>query len=1764
MRKFSLFLALFFAIAMTTLAQSYNYASRLTSDELMSRTETTLIAIKNVSGTNSYWMAGTSNTATFSSDVVFEWVPVVDGQAGSYYLRKLDGNYLQNTRPITLGDQSAAQVFTTVNVTQSGTANTYNWWNGDSGAGAVDDNDTEEYLVRFLISDTEWLNCATTGGNPTYNSGPGGFTIHNVYAVEVEGDGEGTQEPVVSLTSEDLGTNVPYMLSDEDAAKVFELDVVTVVAKVTTGTLSGRGTIMCVADPSKAVNTETIYSDSYYVAVGNNNQNIGYLASAMSGQHFTTGEIPNNTEGVVLGYVIDGTANNFKSYINGTQIQNRNFGSWIVTTPKMVKEDWSDANIYIGAGMTSAGAHEAFDGTVTAIKFYSGELTAEQIANAFADADGEGTLEPVTPTALADFNPNKYYTVSTTTRGGWAVMSAGTGGDMTFCSTNDAGNGTTVDADNVNHRFAVLSADGENYYLYSLGAEKFVKADRSLVAGIADAIEFVDASSVGANRVRVNFKGIANSYINLGGSNQMTVDSWGTIDVGNAVQFLESGDFDSSAALAMLQNVAEITYNFVYGGQVRATQTVVCTVGEAYPAFDTATLTIPYGVTATVPSGTVTGDETVTVELTVGALPFEYVAEGEPTTWYYAQMHPNYPSYIINQGIGNVLPYDTSLSVEEGNEDAYTWGFVGDLWTGFKMVNRAGGAIKSTGSGNVTMADVAEGTAFIVMHSTAANDGFCMLNATAGQYMNAQTGGINHWGAADAGSTIRLTEREIPLDPIVVNAYIPAESELTELSEIMIEFSDVIAGTYNAESENQIVVMDPEGNMINCSFTVNEKVLTVTLPAPATASGEYCLAIPAGVITRVADGSDVTLLPDAGTALWFTVKQPLAPLAIEASLPAEATTVSEITLEFNDMVYGDYDEANETYIYIGEEANKCSFEVVDNVVTLSLINPITVSGEYAIYIPEGLLTRLSDHSAISSTDGSLKVNFVAPLTVVGVTPTDAVASLDVITVEFSDAIAGTFDIMNMDQIYLGTRDNGCSFSIEGNILTITPFYAITAAGEYALKIPSGLITRVADGSAVTMAGEYVFTVEEPAAPETSEATLALIVEAKDVLTIEGLGYPADAPRATLQAAIETAEAAPTAEAGTVLEAAIAAYYAATEIVLPEAGKTYTFTAIGTDVELYLYNNNGTLDLAENVGEDLPETAHFVCEIGDNGKYYFKNGEYYLAYPTIGGKDWLNEESVTGLETEKLGVTEFDIVKILAGGNVSTDNYSLFGLVAFKGLRGIRVDNGADEPGYIVVKHSANTFDGAGAPFFNENFTSAFRIDEVEVVEPETPVIAQTAVFDFANNEFGVPSFEETNYSGVKSATVLTDGTRTIEIDPTANGGQFYYDNAGYLRIQKPGTTITLPAFAFDVEKIEVVGHSSCTYANVDMNIYVDGAAVSTACVGSTGTNVFEIAESAQAAGNIYELTLGSNGGNYSSIAYITYIKVYPKVGLQAPVFDVESGVYTQPFTVTVVSPTVEELDGVENVTYYYTLDGNMPTTEDDETTGEIEVTESCTVNVIVEFDYYGNTYVSEATSAVYVISDAVTYNRAVAVEAGSYFLVADGNLAGHYVNNTLPAVEATVEGDQLTDAVYYAVTLERAADGEYYNGAYYIKDGAGNYLYTSSMYGTSGPKLQSNAAYVPTNSWTIEVAEDGTATISCEGILLVYDAAAGAFKVCLESDMTSDMVKPVFYGVYATGIEGITVGENDIESIYDLDGRKLEKVAAPGIYIVNGKKVLVK
>ena len=366
----------------------------------------------------------------------------------------------------------------------------------------------------------------------------------------------------------------------------------------------------------------------------------------------------------------------------------------------------------------------------------------------------EEYVELVTVNTLADFNPNKYYTVSTSSRGGWSVGQT----SERFESTADGGLGTTVDPTNTRNQFAVLSVDGENYYLFSVHANKFVKANQTTVAGIADAIELADASSQGTGRVRVNFKG-TNNYINLGGSNQMAINSWSTIDAGNAVLFVERGDFDPTEALAMLSSSADVTYNFVCNGVTLATQTATVSKGSEYPAFN-VTLPLGYALPA-IPEGTVTATVTKDITVTVdnSLLPFEAVAEGTPTTWYYAQMHAfgGYHWFVAPAADGaSVETQDHKFAANE--TDAHLWGFVGSVEGGFKMVNKATSkAIKSNNSGVAAMAEVADATAFIAMGSQAGGNYFCLRHPQ-GNYLNSQSNVINHWGDNDNGSSFLLTE----------------------------------------------------------------------------------------------------------------------------------------------------------------------------------------------------------------------------------------------------------------------------------------------------------------------------------------------------------------------------------------------------------------------------------------------------------------------------------------------------------------------------------------------------------------------------------------------------------------------------------------------------------------------------------------------------------------------------------------------------------------------------------------------------------------------------------------------------------------------------------------------------------------------------------------------------------------------------------------------------------------------------------------------
>ena len=451
------------------------------------------------------------------------------------------------------------------------------------------------------------------------------------------------------------------------------------------------------------------------------------------------------------------------------------------------------------------------------------------------------------------------------------------------------------------------------------------------------------------------------------------------------------------------------------------------------------------------------------------------------------------------------------------------------------------------------------------------------------------------------------------------------------------------------------------------------------------------------------------------------------------------------------------------------------------------------------------------------------------------------------------------------------------------------------------------------------------------------------------------------------------------------------------------------------------------------------------------------------------------------------------------------------------------------------------------------FTSLFILICAMSITTATAQINQTVVFNFANNTFSIPTEAETNWSGTSDVAEYNDGANTIKIDPSANNGKYFYGD-GFVRLRKIGSKIILPAFNFNVDKIEVTGHKEAeSYAGHGMNIFVGKHAVSTEVKGLTAEHTFEIAPEFQAEGNIYEIAVSS--GEY---VFITCIKVYPAASdnaltLEAPVLSNGTGVYTGPVTVAVSSSSTE-IEGIEDVYFYYTTDGYEPDAECEEVEdGVITITKSCTLKVVLEFTHNEKTYTSESTTAEYIISEEVTYGKATTVAAGNYFIVANGNIALPFSNGVLPTKATTVANDCVTDAAYYAYSIEE--DG---NGMFYIKDANGKYLTASKI--STKEEIKTSTTFHQTE-WSI-IIENGVAKICKEGYVLVYRNKA--ITVIREEEASTTEIYPSLYTQDGeTAIESVAAETND-STIYDLTGRRIEKITKAGIYIINGTKKIVK
>lgn len=191
----------------------------------------------------------------------------------------------------------------------------------------------------------------------------------------------------------------------------------------------------------------------------------------------------------------------------------------------------------------------------------------------------------------------------------------------------------------------------------------------------------------------------------------------------------------------------------------------------------------------------------------------------------------------------------------------------------------------------------------------------------------------------------------------------------------------------------------------------------------------------------------------------------------------------------------------------------------------------------------------------------------------------------------------------------------------------------------------------------------------------------------------------------------------------------------------------------------------------------------------------------------------------------------------------------------------------------------------------------------------------------------------------------------------------------------------------------------------------------------------------------------------------------------------------------------------------------------------------------------GFTLVTDAAELTFGDSIVIGYeNFAMGQSAGNYRYKTDITVSGNTITN-------------LADDVQIIILEEGVVAGTY---AFNV---GGSYLTAAS---SSSNYLKTVTTLDDNGSWTITI-NDGLATIKAQGNhtrnTLQYNTSSPRFS-CYKSgqkDVNIYAKSPI-----ATDIEVLEPEETGADIIFDLAGRRLNAITQPGIYIIGGKKMLVK
>lgn len=257
------------------------------------------------------------------------------------------------------------------------------------------------------------------------------------------------------------------------------------------------------------------------------------------------------------------------------------------------------------------------------------------------------------------------------------------------------------------------------------------------------------------------------------------------------------------------------------------------------------------------------------------------------------------------------------------------------------------------------------------------------------------------------------------------------------------------------------------------------------------------------------------------------------------------------------------------------------------------------------------------------------------------------------------------------------------------------------------------------------------------------------------------------------------------------------------------------------------------------------------------------------------------------------------------------------------------------------------------------------------------------------------------------------------------------------------------------------------------------------------------------------------------------------VVIEAPVFTPKQGTYMDKVSVSIAA--------AEGLKVYYTLDGSEPTTASTLYEAAFDLTETTTVMAIA-VDAEGNA--SPVAKAMYTIKATP-----VAPENGALF-----NFNENKWNLPVSSKEA---GDfPITEVKEGDVTLtftNGSTPTRLWND---FNNGLQIRMYKEGGSMTVTPAADQKVVKVEFDATKLDVT-------ASEGKLAEKVWTGEAGTVTFTANATSNINYIIVTLSKQSGIEGVEAGEQTEKVIYTIDGRRVQK-AEKGVYVINGKKVVVK